>query len=148
MDHKLIYGLLLSLGGLIGFIWSSRNLWLAILSRHWNLIDCDIIESRVEIRRARIRAYVPIISYKYTFGGLHYEGYKIRYGGTWETESGSRDYCEKYPVGSIVKVSVDPIHPERSVLVPGASLLSYLYVIGSMVSAAVGSVLSFSYLAN
>jgi hypothetical protein len=148
MDHKLIYGLLLSLGGLVGFIWSSRNLWRAILSRHWNLIDCDIIESRVEIRRARIKGYVPIISYKYTFDGLHYEGYKIRYGGTWETESGSRDYCDKYSAGSVVKVSVDPLHPERSVLVPGASSLSYLYVFGSIVSAAIGFVLLFTYWAN
>jgi len=146
MDHKLIYGLLLSLGGLIGFIWSSRNLWLAVLSRRWNLVDCDIIESRVEIIWGRIRAYVPIISYKYTFDGLHYEGNKIRYGGTWETESGSRDFCEKYSLGGIAKVSVDPIHPERSVLMPGASLLSYLSVIGSIVSAAIGFVLLLTYL--
>lgn len=130
MDKKLGYGLLLSLGGLVGFIWSSRNLWLAIRSRRWNLFDCHIIDSRIEIRRGRIRYYVPIISYEYTFDGLHYEGNKIRYAGTWETESGSRDYCDKYSLGRIVKVSVDPIHPERSVLVPGASLLSYLYVIG------------------
>jgi hypothetical protein len=148
MDHKLIYGLLLSLVGLIGFIWSSRNLLLALRSHHWNLVDCDIIDSRVEIRRARIKAYVPIISYQYTFDGLHHAGNKIRYGGTWETESGSRDYCEKYSVGSIVKVSVDPIHAERSVLVPGASLLSYLCVIGSIVSAAIGFVLLFTSLMN
>ncbi len=145
MDHKLIYGLLLSLGGLIGFMWSSRNLWLAIRSHHWNLVECDIIESRVQIIWGRIRAYVPVISYEYTFDGLHYEGYKIRYGGTWETESGSRDYCEKYSVGSVVKVSVDPMHPERCVLVPGASLLSYLYVIGSIASEAIGFILFFTY---
>ena len=148
MDHELIYGLLLSLVGLIGFIWSSRNLWLALLSRHWNLANCNVIESRVETRRGRIRYYVPIISYEYTFDGLHHAGNKIRYGGTWETESGSRDYCEKYSIGSIVKVSVDPIHPERSVLVPGASLLSYFYVIGSIVSAAIGFVLLFTYWAT
>jgi len=138
MNQRLAFALTFGLGGLIGFIWSSRNLWLAVRSHHWNLVDCDIMESRVEIRKDRYgRSYIPIISYEYKFEGLHFEGNKIRYGGTWGTKSEANAYCEKYPEGSSVKVSVDPIHPERSVLVPGGTFI-YLAFIASIVSAVLG----------
>jgi len=139
MDKNTFGFLLFGLGGLIGFIWSSRNLWLAIRSRHWNLFNCDIVESRVEKRSGwRITSYIPIISYKYTFDGVHYEGNTIRYGGTFGRESRSRDYCETYSAGSIVKVSVDPTHPKRSVLVPGVSLFLIWEIIFSAVIGTLG----------
>lgn len=146
MQQRLAFAFTFGLGGLIGFTWSSRNLWLALRSHHWNLVDCDIIESRVEERStSRGRWYVPIISYEYKFEGLHFEGNKIRYGGTWGTESEANAYCEKYPEGSTVKVSVDPIHPERSVLVPGGTFI-YLAFIASIVSAVLGFSPLFAYL--
>lgn len=134
MDEKTFFFLLFGLIGLTSFASFLRELWLAIRSRHWNLFDCDIIDCQVEKRRGwRITSFVPIISYEYTFDGVRYEGNKIRYGGTWDSESNSRDYCEKYSVGRIVKVSVDPIHPKRSVLVPGVSLFLIWEIIFSIV---------------
>lgn len=147
MDKDLAWGLVFSLGGLSGFIWSCRNLWLGIQSYHWNLIDCDIIESQIEIWSWRMqKSYAPKISYEYTFDTLHYQGNKVRYGGMWETESDANAYHEKYAEGSTVKVSVDPIHPERSVLVPGASILIYLKIIASIFFGALGYKLLWPYL--
>ena len=139
MDKNIFGFLVFGLGGLMGFAWSLRNLWLAIRSRLWNLYDCDIIDSRVEKRRGwRITSYVPIISYEYIFDGVRYEGNKIRYGGTFDSESRSRNYCEIYSVGRIVKVSVDPIHPKRSVSVPGVSLFLVWEIMFSAVIGTLG----------
>lgn len=62
-----------------------------------------------------------MISYRFNVNGLEYEGNKIKYGATWGTETVANDYCEKYPVGKIVKVNFDPMNHKRSVLEPGAS---------------------------
>jgi Protein of unknown function (DUF3592) len=106
---------------LTGLIWSLRNLWLALRSKYWNEVDCEIIESDVKITQLKGKSYRPMISYRYNVNGFDYEGNKIKYGATWGSESVANDYCEKYPVGKIVKVSFDPMNHNRSVLEPGAS---------------------------
>ncbi len=107
--------------GLAGLIWSLRNLWLSLRSKYWNEVDCEIIESYVKITQLKGRSYRPMISYRFNVNGLEYEGNKIKYGATWGTETVANDYCEKYPVGKIVKVNFDPMNHKRSVLEPGAS---------------------------
>jgi hypothetical protein len=107
--------------GLTGLIWSLRNLWLALRSKYWNEVDCEIIESDVKTIQLKGKSYRPVISYRYNVNGFDYEGNKIKYGATWGTESVANDYCEKYPAGKIVKVSFDPMNHHRSVLEPGAS---------------------------
>ena len=109
------------LSSLMGLIWNLRNLSLSLRSKYWNEVDCEIIESSVKIVQYRIKSYYPIISYRFKVNGLDYEGNRIKYGGTGGTESVANDYCEKYPLGRIVKVSFDPMNHKRSVLEPGPS---------------------------
>ena len=119
--NSLVFFLGWGLFGLIGLIWNLRNLWLSLRSKYWNEVDCKIIESDVKVTQYRGKSYHPIISYRYNVNGLDYDGNKIKYGGTGATESVTNDYCERYRVGDIVKVSFDPMDHHRSVLEPGPS---------------------------
>lgn len=127
-----------SLFALIGLIWNLRNLWLSLRSKYWNEVDCEIIESHIETTYVRGRSYHPIISYRFNVNGIDYEGNKIKYGGTAATESTANDYCEKYRVGDIVKVSFDPMNHNRSVLEPGASWRIYGAIILFLALGAMG----------
>jgi hypothetical protein len=90
-------------------------------SKYWNEIDCEIIESDININRIGNWSYNPIISYRFNVNGFDYEGNKIKYGGTGATKSAANAYCEKYPIGKIVRVHFDPMNHNRSVLEPGHS---------------------------
>ena len=127
-----------SLFALIGLIWNLRNLWLSLRSKYWNEVDCEIIESHVEITYIRGRSYHPIISYRFNVNGFDYEGNKIKYGGMWRTESVANDYCERYRVGDKVKISFDPMNHKRSVLEPGASWRIFGAIILFLALAAMG----------
>jgi len=139
MNLQFILLIFVSLASSAGLLWSLVNLWRAIRSQDWDQIDCVITESRVEIRPLRHNTrYIPIIKYKYSVIGLPYEGNNLKYGGTWSFKSTSYAYCDKYPTGKTVKVSVDPRNPKRSVLEPGASLRSYFSVIIAIAFGVVG----------
>jgi Protein of unknown function (DUF3592) len=128
MDKNLASCLVFGLGGLIGLIWYIRTLWLAIRSKNWDRVNCEITESRITIYP--YTWYYPIISYKYTIDGLHYTGKRIQFGGIWHSYSNANDYCESYIKGEIYQVSVDPNDLRRSVLEPGASWRLYSNIIG------------------
>ena len=131
--------LFFSLASSAGLIWSVVFLWWAIRSQNWDRIGCMITESRVEIKRFKNNTrYIPIINYNYNVNGLPYQGNNLKYGGTWSFKSTSYGYCDKYPTGKTVKVSVDPSNPKRSVLEPGASLRSYFSVIIAIAFGVVG----------
>jgi hypothetical protein len=136
--HSFAFFLGWCLVGLIGLTWNLRNFWLSLRSKYWNEVDCKIIESDVKITQLRGKLYYPIISYRYNVNGFDYEGKKIKYGGTGGTESLANDYCEKYRVGDIVKVSFDPMYHNRSVLEPGASWRIFGATILFLVVAAMG----------
>ena len=139
MNPQFILLLFFSLASSAGLIWSVVFLWWAIRSQNWDRIDCVITESRVEIKRIKNNTrYIPIINYKYSVNGLPYQGNNLKYGGTWSFKSTSYGYCDKYPTGKTVKVSVDPSNPKRSVLEPGTSLRSYLFVIITIAFGIVG----------
>ena len=127
-----------SLFALIGLIWNLRNLWLSLRSKYWNEVDCEIIESHVEITYFRGKNYHPIISYRFNVNGIDYEGNKIKYGGIGATKSAADDYCERYRVGDKVKVSFDPMNHNRSVLEPGASWRIYGAIILLLALGAMG----------
>ena len=124
-----------------GLMWSLVSFSRAIGSRKWERIDCEITESRVEIRHVKNTRYIPVIKYTYTVKGVPYQGNNLKYGGTWSFESTSYDYCDKYPVGRIAKASVDPGNPKLSVLEPGASLRSYLFIVVSIAFGAAGFII-------
>ncbi len=138
MDQNLVFSLASALIGLIGLVWSLRNLYRGIQSRNWDLIDCEITDSEVEMIPLRARLYIPRISYKYSIGGIQYEGSRLRYGATWRTESIANGYCEEYYTGKITKVSVNPNYYGRSVLQPGTTFQLYLTIIVWIVLGAIG----------
>ena len=137
--------LLISLGALIGLIWAIISLWRALDSEEWDRVDCEIVESRVDIRRGRTTSYVPIITYKYAVNGLHYEGKKIKYGGMWSFKSTADDYCKKYSSGRIVKVNVDPNDPNKCVLERGASSYNYFIICFCTGCEAIGLIMLLRY---
>ena len=138
MNPQFILLLFFSLASSVGIIWSLVLLWWAMRSQNWDRINCEITESRVEIRHVKNTRYISIIKYKYTVNGLPYQGDNLKYGGTWSLKSTSYSYCDKYPAGKTVKLCVDPSNPKRSVLEPGASLRSYLFVITAIAFGIVG----------
>ena len=110
-------------------------------SKYWNEVDCEIIESCVKINKFNFkgkRTYYPFISYRFNVSGFDYEGKKIKYSDTGGSESAANAYCEKYPVGKIVKVSFDPMNHNRSVLEPGASLNIFVWIIFFLALGAMG----------
>jgi Protein of unknown function (DUF3592) len=116
------------MSGFLGLIWCFVLISRAIDSQDWKRVDCEIIESRISQRG--IGKNIPIVIYKYMVDGLTYEGKTIRFGGMSGFKSTANEFCKKYTKGKIVKVSLDPNNPKRSVLEPG--LFANIYVIVSL----------------
>ncbi len=118
--------------GLIGLIWSLTNLWLSLRCKFWKIVDGEIKDSCTDVRqsgRSLFKSYYPKVTYTYNVEGVPYEGNRIRYGSTGGSKSAAHDYFEKYPTGKKVKISIDPNNYGRSVLEPGVSLNTIVWMI-------------------
>jgi hypothetical protein len=124
--------------GLIGLIWSLTNLWLSLRCKFWIIVDGQIKDSSTDVRQYRFKSYYPFISYTYNVNGVAYEGNRIRYGSTGGSKSVAHNYFQKYPAGKKVKISIDPNNYGRSVLEPGVSANTIVWIIIFSVLTAMG----------
>lgn len=80
--------------------------------------------------------YAPEIQYEYEFDGRNFVGKRIGVIGTAAPHRAhARAVLERYPVGALIDVYVDPSKPSRAVLEPGlswGSLVAILMGMGAM----------------
>ena len=127
--------------GLGGLIWALINLWLSLRCKFWEIADGEIKDSCTDVRqgtRSLFKSYYPFITYTYNVNGVAYEGNRIRYGSTGGSKSVSDNYFQKYPAGKKVKISIDPHDYGRSVLEPGVSANTIVWIIIFSVLTAMG----------
>jgi len=100
--------------------------------RRWPQIDGTIVNSTIkkELLQHGSYQYIPIIDYEYSFEDKTYSSSKWRAG---NYVSGANEAAEairsRYPVGSRVKVLVNPKDPANSVLEFGTTPLSWICII-------------------
>jgi hypothetical protein len=101
----------------------------SIDSEGWQRVDCEILESHIQVIEGEGKEFRAIVKYKYSVNGLPYEGETVRFGGSSIIKSTAERICSRYHKGVIARVSVDPDKPDRSVLTPGISPSVYVSLI-------------------
>jgi hypothetical protein len=60
--------------------------------------------------------FYPNILYSFSFNNVAYKNSKLYYGAYQPSETNAREFVEKYPTGSTVKIYYNPNNPNESVL--------------------------------
>lgn len=129
---RIIFSLIIFVGGYLILHLTIRGLWLAKVSAGWPTVEGQITSSFVQENRGRWATYSPKISYRYSVNNLTLEGNVIGYGqpglGAY-TES--RDKAEakiaQYPLNQTVIVYYDPQAPNRPCLEPARNDFSVYF---------------------
>jgi len=121
-------------------------------SRSWPSVDGKITKSEIKTSRSSGssssgsgKSYEFIVEYEYSFKGLSYSATRYSYQITYNSarQSGPMRLVHQYPVGSMVKVYVDPGYPENAVLLPGLNAFSFLPFVAAVVFFAFGMLMFF-----
>jgi len=118
-----------AIGGLAGIVWCLVMISRSIDSESWQRVDCEILESHIQVIEGEGTEFRAIVKYKYSVNGLPYEGETVRFGKSSIIKSTAETICNRYHKGVVARVSVDPDKPERSVLIPGISPSVYVFLI-------------------
>jgi hypothetical protein len=141
---------LLAIGVFMG-IWAGSRLAKERASLDWEtvegvIVDSDVSRSMIQTRRRRGTrrrdSYKVTVRYEYTVDGKTYTGNRIGFGGSPTRSSRSRASSlrsSEYAEGTTVTVHYDPKNPEKSVLYPGVSMLSYILLGVAVVLALAGA---------
>jgi hypothetical protein len=106
-----------------------RHLCLARRSREWPAIDGTIDEHQTRRFYGLGEPYHQLW-YTYEVDGLAYRNFQLSVDGMKETEREMMELFQRLPVGSVVKVYYDPVHPARSSLRVGPSGGGWLMLAG------------------
>lgn len=128
--HLIILGL-----GLVTVIVVGYSILRGQKSRGWPNVSGSILSSRISVHESTdddgstTTNYGVALLYRYSVGGQEYQGTRRTF---TDVNTSSRARAEKilatYPQGGSVTVYYDPQKPSTSVLVPGVSWISYLFL--------------------
>jgi uncharacterized protein DUF3592 len=112
----------------------------ALASRRWDPVSGEITESRMWVRRPS--NWAVEIRYRYTIGGLTYEGDRFGFGkltlSSFVTQSEAERAVSMYPKGRIVTVLVSPSDRSSAVIEPGIGRAAVIMCIAGAVLATGG----------
>jgi hypothetical protein len=129
---------LLFIGIGIGFhVWASGR---AAEAAQWPSADGEVVAAYVETRSnsssgsrgSRGTSYAPVVIYRYAADGQSYQNNRIWVAAeqSFGFASSARDFIDRYPVGSRVRVLYDPADPTDSALInDGAPWWFWLFVV-------------------
>ncbi len=131
------YGIL----GALFFIVGLAQLMSGLASRSWDTVSGEIIESRVRYPRWEFLSgfrWLGEIRYRYTIGGLTYEGDRFGFGKLlWFASRGAAERAvAMYPKGRIVRLLVSPSDRSEAVVEPGVGWRAVIMTLtGALVAA-------------
>ena len=139
--YMVAIGVVLTLtgGGLSAF--SAYQLVEATASRHWPLVPGQIVESKVDSHENSDgeTKHTARVVYRYEVGQSSYSGDRVSIGLFGQGSAGKpAKVVRRYPLGKSVHVHANPSQPRRSVLEPGPSLASYLFLGFSLLPLMIG----------
>lgn len=115
--------------GLIFMIVGGINLNRAWGSLHWPTTEGQILSAQIA-RTSEGSRYLPLVHYRYSVKENSYTSSRISFRETGSMASPdpetSKAVIACYKPGQTVRVSYDPVSPDRAVLEPGASLPAFL----------------------
>ncbi|MDB6111494.1 MAG: putative rane protein of unknown function [Pedosphaera sp.] len=116
------FGLLpLSIG-----LWQLKR---GIKNRSWSVTEGTITESRVMERGVSYRYFDPQVSYEYQVGPNRYTSSRINEGGySFGSDFAARTIIKRYRPDKKARVSYNPNRPEQSVLEPGPTFGTYVWL--------------------
>jgi hypothetical protein len=116
--------------------------------RKWPQIDGTIVNSTIKKQMVQAGGYqyIPVIEYEYSHDDKTYSSSKRRAGNYASGASeDTEEISSRYPIGSKVKVFVDPNDPMNSVLEFGTTPLSWISIILGLIITALTTVAMFSH---
>ena len=135
-------------GGLIAMAVGLKRARAVRASRHWPVVEGEVISSTVRKRitgagahAPGLHPFIPEIVYRYRVDGREYESQVLYLGGRIrQTMRQAHEEVARYPSGSIVDVRYAPENPERACLQPTGNACWLLAATG-MIAAVVGMLL-------
>ena len=114
----IIAGAVLVVAGLALCVVALKAHWLSFRAQGWQTTSAEVLKSDVAFtRRSKSVSYSPRITYRYTVGGKHYIGDKVRFGNDlYSSPIEPTRLVHSFFVGSNPTVFFDPADPEHSVL--------------------------------
>ena len=135
--------LVMSLLGALFFIYAIQYVNRGKASLKWDVVEGEVQEVKQVVERGdptrRQRFDFVDVNYRYRVKGKDYFGDRIRF--TVGKRSMNTE-LERYPVGKVVKVYVDPEQPSMSVLEPGVDISNYIALLAGVFFIAAGIVLA------
>jgi hypothetical protein len=127
----LVLGIVFTLAGAGFGAWATMTLVEALASRSWPQAPGQVTESKVESWKDSEgdRSYQAVITYRYKVNGSGYTSDRISFGDhAGSGSSHAHRLVRRYTAGKAVQVYYNPDHPERSVLEPGLTPLTFLFL--------------------
>jgi hypothetical protein len=127
-----VYKVFLSLGA-AGVLYALVLIRRAYQSERWPVCEAVVLESRIkEYQGRRGMRCVPVVRYRYSYGGVTYEGGRITFSdfSLRATRPDMERFLEPVQRGARIPVRVCPRDPRVSVILPGISghLKTFLFI--------------------
>ncbi len=131
---------MLSILGVIIFITAIYSFTEALESKKWPKYNATLIEAYVTSGTTSDngRVYSPNVRYKYSFQNKSYEGSQIDFSAASASEQWAQRIIDKIKNESqLLKVHVNPLQPDISVIYPGLRFVHFLrFIIGPAMAVA------------
>ena len=128
--HNFFWGITIAIG--IGYLVNGAiTLQNARVSSGWPSVNGEVTASSIRTETTDDgTVYIADIEYRFVANDQWWEGDVVNFGenGSY-ARSDAVEILERYPIGLEVTVSYDPAMPETSVLEPGVTSDSYLFLI-------------------
>jgi hypothetical protein len=126
-----LFGLFLGIMGIITIISGGKQ-------KKWPAGNGRVLASRLEEKREEVRAdegtstlvgFAPLVEYEYIHKGERYTASTLSSAEKQYARAQAQKVIDRYPIGSTVKVYVNPDSPVVTVLEPGGSISGMIFLI-------------------
>jgi hypothetical protein len=131
MEIVLIF--LLFISG-IAVIVLTRNIYLAIVSCRWQVVQATVIGVGSEKTSDSdfYPRYIPQIRYTYSINGVVYHKERYEFVKKLYTKKELDSILNGFTIGEIKDIRINSRNPKQSVIVPGADLVHFILLAGSL----------------
>lgn len=91
-------------------------------SLRWPVVEAQVLETRIELKRGRYGGYIPVVHYQYQHRGRTYYGDRIIFSvqdGLANSREAAKQFLDRFEAGMRIPVRVCPTKPALSVIEPG-----------------------------
>ncbi len=112
----------------------TRNIYLAIVSCRWQVLQATVIDVGSEKTSDSdfYPRYIPQIRYTYTINGTAYHGERYEFGKKYYTKNDLDSILNGFTIGEKKDIRINPRKPRQSVIASGIDLVDFVLLTGSL----------------